>query len=196
MDVPWPVPDARLEGGGRRAAAFRARGIGTLHGALDHVLALPYAGNASRSDPAVVLAEGRGTCCTKHALLAELAREVGRPDLRLVQCMFRMDERTVPGIGEVLAGFGLEWIPETHNFLRWRGEAIDVTSVRLGSAYRSHLLEEREVEPPSIVEAKIADHRRFVLEWLRTDPVARRLDEATFWRAREACVRRLRERLG
>ncbi len=192
----WPVPDLALTGDGPRARSFLALGIGSLHGAFDHVRRLPYAGNSSRTDPGIVLSEGRGTCCTKHALLAELGSELGLPELALVQCMFRMDDRTVPGIGAVLERFDLDWIPESHDFLRWRGEAIDVSSIRLGSEYLEHVLEERVVAPSSIVHEKVADHRQYVDEWRRTSPDARGIDEATFWRAREACVVRLRELLG
>jgi hypothetical protein len=54
---------------------FRAAGIHDFAGAARHVLELPYGRIADRSKFWLVLEEGRGTCTTKHATLAELARE-------------------------------------------------------------------------------------------------------------------------
>jgi len=54
---------------------FRAAGVNDFAGAARHVLKLPYGRIADRSKFWLVLEEGRGTCTTKHATLAELARE-------------------------------------------------------------------------------------------------------------------------
>jgi hypothetical protein len=56
---------------------FRAVGAHDFAGAALHVLGLPYGRITDRSRFWLVLEEGRGTCTTKHATLAELAREQG-----------------------------------------------------------------------------------------------------------------------
>jgi len=50
--------------------------------------------------------EGRGTCTTKHALLAELATEQRLP-VALVLGIYLMNERNTPSVGSVLARHGL-----------------------------------------------------------------------------------------
>jgi hypothetical protein len=55
------------------------------------VRSLPYGRNSDHSDWRLVLGEGRGTCSTKHALLADLARE-NRRHVALMLGIYEMDE--------------------------------------------------------------------------------------------------------
>jgi hypothetical protein len=47
--------------------------------AVAYIRRLPYGQNTDRGDFRRVLREGKGTCRTKHALLARLAQEQGIP---------------------------------------------------------------------------------------------------------------------
>ena len=60
--------------------------------------------------------EGRGTCSTKHALLADLARE-NRRHVALVLGIYEMDEDNTQEIGTVLDRNGLPCVPEAHCYL-------------------------------------------------------------------------------
>ena len=88
--------------------------------AARHVRSLPYGRNSDRSDWRLVLAEGRGTCSTKHALLSELARENGR-HVALVLGVYEMDGGNTPRIGAVLERDGLPRAPEAHCYLAYEG---------------------------------------------------------------------------
>jgi uncharacterized protein (TIGR00369 family) len=72
------LPDFALDDGRPLGREFAALGLGSYREAARYVRSLPYGRNTDRSDWRVVLKEGRGACSTKHALLAELARENGR----------------------------------------------------------------------------------------------------------------------
>lgn len=61
---------------------------------------------------------GKGTCSTKHALLACLAQEQGIP-LELTLGIYEMNERNTPGTGRVLARHGLDALPEAHCYLKY-----------------------------------------------------------------------------
>ena len=52
---------------------------GGMASAVTYIRRLPYGRNTDRSDILRVLREGKGTCSTKHALLACLAQEQGIP---------------------------------------------------------------------------------------------------------------------
>ena len=67
---------------------------------------IPYGRITERSRYWLVLDEGRGTCTTKHATLAALAREQGI-DVRLMLGIYEMSERNTPGVGPVLSAHGL-----------------------------------------------------------------------------------------
>jgi hypothetical protein len=99
-----------------------------LRTAAQYVCALPYGRNSDPTDPVIVLAEQRGTCSTKHALLRRLAIEQGL-DIALVLGIYEMTERNTPGVGPVLRRHGLSSLLEAHCYLRTGGKRIDVTRV-------------------------------------------------------------------
>ena len=74
---------------------------------------LPYGRNSDRSDWRLILKEGRGTCSTKHALLADLARENLRHVVPVLG-VYDVDEGNTPGIGTVLERHGIPCVPEAH----------------------------------------------------------------------------------
>src|SRR5438067_715217 len=79
------LPDVGLASRGTIAGALRTCGFGDLRAAVDFVWKLPYGRNRHPEDPLCVLTEARGTCSTKHALLARLLEEegIGGFELRL-----------------------------------------------------------------------------------------------------------------
>jgi hypothetical protein len=86
------------------------------------VRSLPYGRNSDHSDWRLVLGEGRGTCSTKHALLADLARE-NRRHVALVLGIYEMDEDNTQEIGTVLDRNGLPCVPEAHCYLAHEARA-------------------------------------------------------------------------
>ncbi len=176
------LPNFALDAGGRLDAAFVALGAWDYHAAARHVWRLPYGRNSDRADYGLVLEEGRGTCSTKHALLATLARDHGLPvELRLG--VYEMDGRNTPGVGRVLARYGLDGVPEAHCYLAYRGARVDLT--RTGpTAPIEAFLHEETIEPSEIGAHKVDVHRRFVRDWAS----GRGLDADLVWRIREECI--------
>ena len=166
---------------------FRAAGVHDFPGAALHVLALPYGRITDRSRFWLVLEEGRGTCTTKHAALAELAREQGI-EVQLMLGIYEMSEGNTPGVGRVLSARGLSYIPEAHCYLRCQGERIDMTGVPAGATPIERFLHEEPITVDQIGAYKNDLHRRFLSDWIaRTEPVrGRSLDD--MWRIREACI--------
>jgi hypothetical protein len=171
---------------GRITQMFRTAGIHDFAGAARHVWRLPYGRIENRAESWRVLTEGRGTCTTKHALLAELAREQ-RIEMHLMLGIFEMEERNTPGVGSVLERYGLTRIPEAHCYLRYKGARIDVTGVPAGAEPIEKFLYEEPITLEQIGAYKIALHRRFLQEWTVTGAgQGRSLEDA--WRIREECI--------
>jgi hypothetical protein len=175
------LPEFPLRPAGPASAAFLERGVERYQAAADLVMRLPYGRGAARDDLAV-LGERRGTCSTKHALLARLARE-HEVEVELLLGIYMMNDRSTPGVGGVLAAHGLQAIPEAHCLLRWRGELVDVTRPE---AQVPVFLYEQVIAPEDIVERKIGIHRRYLAQWVVTNLPGWTLD--SLWRAREACI--------
>jgi hypothetical protein len=106
------LPDFALDASRPLGGRFAALGILDYRGVARHVRSLPYGRNSDRSDWGLVLIEGRGTCSTKHALLAELARENGR-QVALVLGVYEMDKANTPGVGAVLRHDGFAASPRS-----------------------------------------------------------------------------------
>ena len=176
------LPDFALDASRPLGARFAALGILDYRGATRYVRSLPYGRNSDRSDWLLILNEGRGTCSTKHALLAELAREHGRRGA-LVLGVYEMDAINTPGVGTVLEHDGLRRVPEAHCYLVYEGARVDLTR-QGGEGQIQRFLHEEEIEPYQIGEYKVAAHKKFVRRWAEE----RGLDPGHVWRAREECI--------
>jgi hypothetical protein len=73
------LPDTLLTPASFITAAFLNTGVRTYREAAHLVYRLPYGRASYRDNPMAALTEGRGTCSTKHPLLAELATEQELP---------------------------------------------------------------------------------------------------------------------
>lgn len=181
------LPDAVIEATGRASEQFLQSGCATYSSAAKYVCELPYGRNSDGADYLLVLREARGTCSTKHALLAALARERDLP-VELALGIYDMSEANTPGVGRVLSSHGLESIPEAHCYLRYRDLRVDVT--RCGpppEAPISRLLREWTIEPDQIGEHKRRLHRAYLRQWLAQHPEIP-LSMDALWGAREACI--------
>lgn len=183
------LPNVPLKCAGPVTAAFIARGITDFHAAGRCLQALPYGRTANRVDFSAVLHEGRGTCSTKHALLSTLAHEQQLPVV-LTLGIYDMHESNTPGVGVVLARYGLASLPEAHCYLTYRGTRIDIT--RCGAeptAPITQFVHEEAIVPEQIGVYKVMLHRQYMQEWVRNNPQAvrgRRFEDV--WQIREECI--------
>ena len=159
------LPSFALHTDGPLGRRFAALGLDDYREAARYVRDLPYGRNSDRSDWRLVLTEERGTCSTKHALLAELARENGRP-VALVLGVYEMDGANTPGVGPVLKKYGLRCVPEAHFYLTHEGARVDLTQESEGAEQVKCFLHEEEIEPHQIGEYKVEAHREFVRQWV------------------------------
>ncbi len=170
-------------GEGHLSRAFRARGIENLGQALDWVKDLPYGRNSSPHDAPLVVTEQRGTCSTKHAILARLALEIGVPaELRMA--LFEMNEANTPGVGATLAEAGLDAMLEAHCLMDLAGVQVDVTGLAQGEAAPVYL-SFRTLDPLGLAD-KAPMHRIALDDWLREREQGMPLDAA--WDVRERCI--------
>lgn len=168
---------------------FLERGILGMRQAGRYLQTLPYGRPSDRAGYLAVLAEGRGTCSTKHALLAALAAEQELP-ISLTLGLYEMTEANTPGVGAVLERAGLPAILEAHCFLTHAGVRIDVTRLAASPAEPiGQFLHEERIVPNQIGAYKVRLHRAALERWLERHSEACRgmtIDEV--WAVREACI--------
>jgi hypothetical protein len=186
----WDVlPHVFLKPVGPLSAEIIARGVPDFRAAGRYLQALPYGRTADRADFRAVLREGKGTCSTKHALLAALAREQDLPVI-LILGIYDMHEGNTPGVGAVLTRYGLTSLPEAHCYRMYERRRIDVT--RSGAEPMepiTQLLYEETIIPEQIGDYKVTLHRQYMQHWVnnQTEMVRGRSFE-DMWRIREECI--------
>jgi len=185
----WPaLPEVPLQPAGPIAVELITRSIADFRVAGRYLHHLPYGRNSDRSDFRLVLPEGRGTCSTKHALLAELAREQNLP-IVLTLGIYEMHERNTPGVGSVLDRYGLPYIPEAHCYLRYEGIRIDITrSGAEPSEPIDRFFSEEAIVSSQIGDYKVQFHQRFLHDWLANTDVVGNRSFAQIWKIREECI--------
>jgi len=180
------LPDKCLDGSCELSREFLALGLEDYRASARFVHHLPYGRNADRADFRLVLTERRGTCSTKHALLAALAAEQKLP-VHLTLGIYEMSERNTPGVGAVLDRHRLAHVPEAHCYLTYEGIRIDVTREAADPKEPiARFLYEETIALSQIGEYKVAMHQRWMRKW-----VARELPNRewqSIWKIREECI--------
>ena len=151
---------------------------------------LPYGRTANRTDLSLVISEQKGTCSSKHALLKRVAELNNIPDIQLVIGIYKMSEANTPGIGKALSNNGLTYIPEAHCYLKVKGVQTDYTATDASfQKIQNDILEEIDIQPHQIAEYKVAYHKAYLKNWLKTNATNKTFDE--LWAIREACIHNL-----
>ncbi len=183
-----PLPDFPISPAGIISNCFLHRGIISFAGAAAYINSLPYGRNADKEKLETVFTDNRGTCSTKHALLKQLAVENGFEDLQLILGIFRMNAANTPKIAGILKKYNLSYIPEAHNYLKYKGDILDFTfagSSTFGA--EDELLSETVIAPEQITAYKIARHQSFLKEWLEQE-TGIPYTPGELWNIREACI--------
>ncbi|MBD1371082.1 hypothetical protein IC620_01750 [Hazenella sp. IB182357] len=170
------------------SCAFIRMGISDFTAAIQFVYQLPYARNA-QPDYRLVLLEKRGTCSTKHALLAQLAREHRKP-VDLYMGIYMMNAHNTPGVGEVLAKYHLDAIPEAHCYLQYEGSRYDFTRrIQPEVNPLDMIIDEWKIGPDQIGSYKIDQHQKYLQKWLAKQHEP--FDFKELWKIRELCIQAL-----
>lgn len=170
------------------SARFREAGITSFLEACDFIARLPYGRNANREDFSLVLSEGKGTCSSKHALLAELALENGRPEVELIAGIFLMSGETHSQLTPFFENKPYASLPECHCYLRYNNQRFDFTDTSDAlERIAPKLVREQRIDPSQVSDWKIVIHKDYLQRWLNRNPViGMTLDEV--WKDREEAI--------
>lgn len=176
------IPSARV------TEEFLKLGIRNLRSAAEYIQQLPYGRNSDAADELIFLIELRGTCSTKHALVRRLALEQGF-DIALMVGIYEMTGQNTPGVGDVLARYGLTTLPEAHCYICTAGQKINLTRAegQRSAEPISRFLYEEVIEASQIPSYKVRLHKDFLSHWIR-DGNCGQLTLTQIWRIREDCI--------
>jgi hypothetical protein len=126
MDSYDILPDADIRGSGVISKEFLRMGVTGFIDACRRVHQLPYGYNSDRDDLLILFKEGRGSCTTKHAVIATLAEELALPIAKTIG-IYGMTENIVSGTNDILDKFNLPYVPMVHCFLVFQDYRVDLT---------------------------------------------------------------------
>ncbi|MBM7095145.1 hypothetical protein JSY36_05175 [Bacillus sp. H-16] len=185
------LPDFKINPKGKISEAFLKRDIHDFSSAVTFIGHLSYGRNSDRSRYELVLPEKRGTCSTKHALLAQLCIEHEVKEVKLYTGIYEMNESNTPGVGNVLKQYGLKAIPEAHCYLKHKEKRYDFTMPDTKGAPITAFMAEEQITPSQIGSYKLDFHREYLSVWLREQGLSRKLTADRLWEIREECIRDL-----
>ncbi len=120
------LPDTPIDGAGSIASKFLQLGVTNFLSACRYVYELPYGYNSDRDDLLILFKEGKGSCTTKHAVIATLAQELALPVVKNIG-IYAMTEDIVSGTQDILNSFNLPYVPMLHCFLVYDKYRVDLT---------------------------------------------------------------------
>ncbi|TES96372.1 MAG: hypothetical protein E3J90_08170 [Promethearchaeota archaeon] len=126
MDSYDNLPNAEIKPVGEFSIKFLDLGIKTFKDACDYVHNIDYGYNTNYEDKMIFFKENKGTCTTKHAVIAGLAQELEIPLYKHV-CIYKFTEEITTGVHEILKKFEIPYIPMTHCFLVYDRYKFDLT---------------------------------------------------------------------
>ena len=149
-----------------------------------------YGRNANRSDFSLVWYERKGSCSSKHAFLKMMADLNAIPNVDLVLCMYKMSATNTAKVGAVLEQYKLDYLPEAHCYLRFNGQALDVTTMTSNvSTIQADVLEEQNILPNQVIQFKVDYHQTYLKNWAIANHPETSFEE--LWAIREQCIKAL-----
>lgn len=165
-------------------------GIDTFYQLLDYVQALPYGRTPSRDNFSELFEFQKGTCSTKHALLAEICLLNHQDEVELMVGIFLMNEDYSPKIKPILDQYDLKAIPEAHCYLRYQGQRYDFTSKHSKATdFEQVLVREQRCDPNQVGDWKPMIHQHFIAGWLQRNQLP--FTPEKLWEIREECIKSL-----
>lgn len=184
-------PDFEVKPNGKISKVFLKNGILTFRQATKFIQNLPYGRNPNKNDLTTLFTDNCGTCSTKHAILKQLADENNFTDIILICGLFRMSSHNTPEISSTLNKYGLDFIPEAHNYLKYKNKILDFTKTDANAIdFIEDLIEEIEILPHQITDYKVSYHKNYLASWLDNN---KQLDLSLndIWEIREQCIQDL-----
>ncbi len=126
MDSYDKLPEGDIKSVGDISKKFLALGIESFKAACDYIHELEYGSNTNYKDKMILFKENKGTCTSKHAVIAELARELDIPVYKHV-CVYKFTDEITLGASEILKKYNVPYVPLMHCFLVYDKDYFDLT---------------------------------------------------------------------
>jgi hypothetical protein len=194
MDKLTVFPDKSISNLGVISEKFLSLGIESFFEACYYVQNLLYGYNTDRDDLMILFKENKGTCTTKHAVIATLANELNLPVAKYVG-IYAMTEEIVTGTRKILAKYGLPYVPMVHCFLVYGSYRVDLSEDNNNGKNRSieDFFFTQQVEPNISAKDEYSLYRKALKDHILTREEMAGKDIAQILHAREEGLNLLKQ---
>ena len=126
MDRYENLPDGEITSSGEISKKFLELGIKSFKHACMFIHKLEYGYNSNYDDEMILFKEKKGTCTTKHAVIAKLAEELNLPLFKNVG-VYKFTEEICTGTNQILKKYDIPYVPMVHCFLAYEEFKFDLT---------------------------------------------------------------------
>jgi len=196
MDKLTVFPDKPLSNAGIISSKFLSLGIKSFNQACRYVQELPYGYNSNRNDLMILFKEKKGTCTTKHAVIATLAKELNLSIEKSIG-IYTMTEEIVTGTDEILKERHLPYVPMIHCFLVYGQYRVDLSEGNNNGKNRSieEFLYTQRVEPNLSEKAEYLLYRKALKDSILNRKEMKGVEIAQILRAREQGLHLLKKNI-
>ena len=126
MDSINNLPDIEINHAGEISKKILELGIKSFKEACEYIHNMEYGYNTNSDDKMILFKENKGTCTTKHGIIAGLAEELNIPLFKHVG-VYKFTEEISTGANEIIEKYKLPYIPMVHCFLVYKDFKFDLT---------------------------------------------------------------------
>ncbi len=196
MDSLLLLPDIPIKDCGEMTRYFLAHDIMTFQAACLYVHDLPYGYNTDKDNKWSLFQENKGSCTTKHGIIATLAQELNLPVKKNVG-IYRFTEEICTGTQRILDKYRIPYIPMIHCFLIYKDYRFDLTEGNRNGKNKSieNFIHIEEVEPFITRKNEYLLFKRVLKEKILGSHEMINIKEITLLKAREEAIHLLHSKI-
>jgi hypothetical protein len=194
MDSHDNLPDAKITPQGEISKIFLEKGINSFKEACNYIHEIDYGYNSTYDDDLILFKEKKGTCTTKHAIIAGLARELDIPLHKNVG-VYKFTEDITTGVKEILDKYHIPYVPMVHCFLVFDKHRFDLTEGNNNGKKTSieNFIETKEVDPFISRKDEYLWYKKVLKEKILPTDEMKGIKERTLLKAREESIKLLKK---
>ncbi|RLI66986.1 MAG: hypothetical protein DRO88_00440 [Promethearchaeia archaeon] len=192
MDSYDLLPDAPIINKGEISRFFLKNGISTFRNACLHIHEMPYGYNSDEENKWSIFEENKGSCTTKHGVIATLAEELPISVKKHVG-IYRFTEEICTGAQEIIDKYQIPYIPMVHCFLVYEEHRFDLTEGNKNGKNEpiEEFIHEEEVIPFITRKDEYLLFKKMLREKILPSPEMNGISEKNLLKAREEAIKLL-----